>query len=512
MLGWCADLFRFAWALLYWNCRKTAFRLRLARASESPPRPPCQNASDSGVAHRTGCDACLGWNQPLRFQRVCPLLEVRANGAAVCSVDAAQVRPFWRRAVIWIGGFAVVLYVAGAGGLFGFLRLRGYELSPAVVFWPPAWRTFEAAQGQLFARRGREAYQAGRINEAVLALSIAFERDPRNYEAGFLLASLWQTTQPVMSNRLFLQLIREHPAQRAETAQAWQRVLLGRGEFGTSARLAFDMLAADPSRGAAWVQALIFASRQLHSVAPLQDLLTRLPGLKAEYRQAVELEIRLTGLDAGAARQAILGTPVEADAPFLAYYRIDALIRRGFATEGLALLDQASVLANTRERAGLRLDGFAQQGWNPLVQNDLELLLTPAPRRLLVELACAHLVRYPVKENAEVFFRRLEAQPLSSELANYSGFTALFCLAAMLHDDARCAAYAHALRQIAHAPLTALDALPRYFRGENDDRRLSAYLPAAQPLPSDLMMALHERFGGKATGRSPAETQRTREP
>ena len=122
--GWLADVFRFWWGLLYWNMRKSWFRLRGNRA-----RCPCQNPSDSGRALETACDAAQDWHEPARFRRVCPLLAGTPAGLR-CSVDSKDVRPFWRRAGAYYLGTAVAVCVAGAMVAFVVLRLVGYPLSP----------------------------------------------------------------------------------------------------------------------------------------------------------------------------------------------------------------------------------------------------------------------------------------------------------------------------------------------------------------------------------------------
>ena len=73
--GWIADTLRMAWGFLYWNARKSWYRWRGTRGS-----CPCQHPSDSGAAHVTGCEAVIGWAQPVRFRRVCPLLERGTDG------------------------------------------------------------------------------------------------------------------------------------------------------------------------------------------------------------------------------------------------------------------------------------------------------------------------------------------------------------------------------------------------------------------------------------------------
>jgi hypothetical protein len=123
VLGWCADFFRLWWGLLYWNTRKTWFRIRRGRSVV-----PCQNLSDSGRAFETQCEACLTWNRPRRFRRVCPLLVDTPDGLR-CSANTPDVRPFWLRAFGLYGGGLASIYLVAVLGVFISLRLIGYPVS-----------------------------------------------------------------------------------------------------------------------------------------------------------------------------------------------------------------------------------------------------------------------------------------------------------------------------------------------------------------------------------------------
>src|SRR5580658_6015424 len=104
--GWCADLGRFAGTVIPLNLRKSLFRLRRGRGI-----CPCQTPSDSGKAGETACEPVASWHEPRRFQRICPLLRQRPDGAWKCSVNAAEVRPFWGRAAAWVGGSTAAAYL-----------------------------------------------------------------------------------------------------------------------------------------------------------------------------------------------------------------------------------------------------------------------------------------------------------------------------------------------------------------------------------------------------------------
>ena len=213
MLGWLADLFRLAWGLLYWNTRKAWFQWRRGRA-----RCPCQNPSDSGRAFETGCEACVHWHQPARFRRVCPLLVETPDGLR-CAANTADVRPFWGHAARYYGGTLLALYLAGAIAVFAFLRIIGYPSSIVHVTWPGLWYRVPQARGWFFFDRSNRAFAEGKTAEGLLYLSNAYEFDPGNYTIGLTLARALQPGQPAVSNRLYDQLLHQHPALHAATAE-----------------------------------------------------------------------------------------------------------------------------------------------------------------------------------------------------------------------------------------------------------------------------------------------------
>lgn len=492
MLGWCADSFRFLWSLLYWNTRKSLFRLRGAVGTA-----PCQNPSDSGLAARTSCDACLHWHTKTRFKAVCPLLTFDADNNALCSVNANAVRPFWLRAFAYVGVGALCLYLVGTVSVFTLLRTRGYEITYVGVAWPPEWRRFHVVQARLFYEKGRAAFAEGRTSEAVLSLAHAYERDPQLYEAGGLLAWLWQASQPVSANRIYLQLIRDHPQRRAETAQRWHRALLSRGDFESIGRLSTEMLSQDSPHLAAWTYALLFADRHSPSTTPslldqtLQRVSTIPPEAAAVLRQAGELKEKSPEL----ARKRLLRVSGAQEGPasaILEYHRINSLIRLGFPREALEQLDRSSVL-DARANTTLRLDAHAVANNRLERQRIITTVLGSRPTLASIELLAAHLIRYPEASLIETLFSQLESTPLAEVPDNYSGFAALFCLAALHADSPRCDHFSGILRRISGASLTFLSGLEAFLRGETSDRRMGTFLPRLQPLSLEVIYALHDR-------------------
>ena len=232
MLGWLADVFRICWGFCYWNTRKSLYR-----SGRGSSVCPCQNPSDSGRAGETGCDASLHYAKQSRFRVVCPLLKPDASGELKCSVNAAEVRPFWGRAFFFIFTCIALLLSGSIFGTYGVMRAIGYPVTVRMVAWPPDWVRINDARSAYFLEQAEDSYQRGDLNGAVMALSLAYEYDPANYDAGLSLAKLWQASRPDVSNHLYEQLMTDHPEQRARTAQTWLRALLPRADYAAIEQL-----------------------------------------------------------------------------------------------------------------------------------------------------------------------------------------------------------------------------------------------------------------------------------
>lgn len=489
MSGWCADLFRAVGSLLYWNTRKTLFRLRGARG-----QAPCQNPSDSGRAHETGCDACLHWRKPRRFRHVCPLLAFSPAGAPICSVPTSEVRPFWTRAFLFAGAGIFTAYLLLVIFAFGFLKQRGYEISFATVALPTRWERFPDIQARLFFNKGREAYAAGRLNEAVLALSFAFEKSPENYEAGALLAWIWQASQPTLSNRIYLQLLRSHPDRRAETAQRWYRVLLNRGDFVSIAHLAAEQLAQHPASTPAWVYALLFASRQAPQAGLLAKALEHASAFDPEVRGVLQLEQTLRNLDPPTAVSLLLGSHAgSSEKPLVLYHHIDSLIRLKHGRKALDILNNQGSALDERSRATLKLAALGMIHDTSARRAEIESILGAGTTLAAVEFLTANLISYPEVQLIRAYFSMLEKHPLAATSDNFGGYAALYCLAALSNDADRTSMLAEVLRQISGTPLTFLTGIEHYFHGDAEDQRLTTYLSRLQSLPIEVVFALYER-------------------
>lgn len=494
VIGWAGDFFRFWWSLFYWNIRKTVFRWRGGRC-------PCQNPSDSGRALETACDACGPWHQPARFRRVCPLLVLTPAGLR-CSADTKDVRPFWGRTLGFCGGGAAAVYLTAVLGVFAVLRGIGYPVRFAAVAWPPAWREIQAARAEYFYEKARQALAASRVNEALLALSYAYNLNPHNHQAGLLLARLWQTSQPVLSDRLYARLLHDDPGQAVPVAQEWYRALLARGDFPRIAQLVPAFLADDDAHAPVWLYAIFFATRRLGDPEPLQRLLEKKPSLPPDLGRLVQIELWAeTGRTRDAHNALLSLTP---DTAYGFYYQISELTALGFPDDALLALDRAAAVLPQRERIALRMDTFAAKGWQSLVHNEVELVLTGSPTPAAVELLCTQLIRHPDAESLAALFRRLQQNPLPPSADAYQATLALFCAAGVNADWQDLQTARNMLRQMSGASFATLDVAEAYFRGRSAERRLGSVLPMLQPLELDVTYALFEHYGGnRAAARAP---------
>lgn len=490
MLGWTADLFRLYWGLLYWNIRKSWFR---ARRGRSPC--PCQSPSDSGRAFETGCEACIPWAKPARFRRVCPLLVETKEGLR-CSVDTADVRPFWKRATAVYGGTLGSIYLAGALVVFGLLRGVGYPVSVLDVALPPRWHRLNHARAWYFFEQSRRAFATGQNAEGLLFLANAYDFDPTNYQIGITLAKNYQVGQPGQSDRVFARLMQEHPDYAAATAWDWYRALLPRGAFDRVAVLARDQVVADPAHGHAWIRALLFATKQLHNDAALRELRANPAPAAAAWHPLIEVELLMRAGRTREARQ-LLDRPWPANAPsFTVVYRITALITLGDTLAALDLNERSRrVVPGFDDEAWLtlRLDALATGGVKNDLRNNLDALLGQRLNLPIIKILCAQLIRHP---DAETFARladkiEREKLPLDSDSAGI--WFSLLCTAGVVGDQTRLHQITDRLKGATQTPFVALVLVERFFRGESAERRITSILPIL-PLPIEVIYALIEHY------------------
>jgi tetratricopeptide (TPR) repeat protein len=489
VIGWFADLFRLAWGLLYWNTRKSLFRLRRGRT-----RPPCQSPSDSGRAMETHCDACLHWHKPARFQRVCPLLAMGKDGW-VCSANAAEVRPFWGGFVRYYGATLVATYTVIVLTVFVFLRTVGYPVSILHVGFPFLWHKVPQARGAFFLEKSNRAFATGKTSEGLIYLNNAYQFDPSNYGAGLSLAKNYQAGQPRVSDEFYARLLRDHPDHRDATSQEWFRALLARGDFPKAAQLALTEMPLDAARAQVWLRSLLFTTHHWGDDAPLRQIAaSRSPGTVV-WHNIVETELLLrSGRRADAL--AALEKPWPAQSPsFAIYYQIDMLISLGRTFAALDLLAaQPPGKIDDEAALTLRLKAYAT-GKNPgLLGREFDRVLVQLnPPR--IKTLCAHLIRYPDLALFERLCTRLERNGMVLSTETAAVWFTLLCTAGAVGDDARLHDFSSRLKQASSNPFVALAAIEAFFRGTTVEKRITSFLPIL-PLPLEVNYALIERYPG----------------
>jgi hypothetical protein len=488
-MGWITDFFRLAWSYLYWNARKSVYRRRGAQG-----RCPCHHPSDSGRAWETACAAITHWNDPTRFQRVCPLLQRNAAGAWRCTADRADVRPFWGRAAIFYGSAVLVTYLTAALAVFVFLRSVGYGVTFPGVLWPPAWEKFTAIRSEFFLKKYQASAQAGDMQAALMSLSTAYSLEPQNYSAGRQLARLWQINQPLYSNQVYRRLINDHPDQAEVTAQVWFRALLARGDFHGVETLAAERLVAAPERSAAWLNAFLFANRRTAN-AKLRTALSSNPALSATGRFLLALSEDLAArTDAVEIRTRLL-TAAAGAGDSLSFYQVcRELIARGSPAEALEWMERRSGLLGARDLVPLRLDALAALGWASTLENEVRSLLASPPAPIMAELLSAHLIRYPDEAVRELVFTRVEESPFAADDAGYAAYLALFCAAGAGRDAPRVEWTANRIQTLLGNNFRGLSAVGASLLDGNRNSRIENYLPALQPLSLEVTYALFEHY------------------
>ena len=484
-MGWLSDWFRTGWALLYWNWRKTLFRVR------RPAFSPCQNPSDSGRAWETRCEACFGWRQPARFHRVCPLLRPAPDGSLKCSVNTADVRPFWLRAAFFYGAAFLALYLLAVGGTVAVMRTIGYPVSVRAVAWPPAWKEINHARSAYFLRRAETAYAQDQINEAVLSLRLAYDYHPGNYDAGLMLARIWQTGRPDIANQLYGRLLQEHPAQRPATAQHWLRALLPRADYAAIEELAAAALQFDAEHAGAWLNALLFATERTGNHGLLERLESSV--LPAGVTDLLRVERLLREPEPFAGLEA-LASPRPSDVPeYVVHHQIRRLISLGFAPQALDLIAIERRRLSDYDRVALELDALATINHRRLRMVAFDNLVGQTARLPAVELLAAHLIRHPDPGLYDRWRRQLDFTRFTEPAERHAATLAVYCVAGVHADEAQLTDLGQQLREATGADYAALASAEAFFQDARTGR-IQDILPLLQPLALEINYALLARF------------------
>ena len=393
VLGWITDIFRICWGFIYWNSRKSVYRWTGRRGV-----CPCQNASDSGRAHETGCDAALNFTKPVRFRVVCPLLKPRADGTLMCSVDKEDVRSFWGRVVLTAILSVTLFYAALVLTIFGFMHQVGYPISIQMIAWPPKWSEINQAKSQYFLQNAQEAFNEGELTETVMSLSLAYEYDVYNYEAGFFLARLWQANRPEFSNHLYQELITHHPEHRIQTAQAWLRSLLPRADYHWIEKLAINALRFGDNSSPAWLNAFLFSNQRTANDTVIQNLLETPETLSPGVETVLRWEQHIRQSPPKAAREFLLQSPPSNSSDFVYYFQIRLLISMGFPIDAVDIINGGKNPLSDRDRITLELPALAEANFQRSYHKLFDNILRIPPSLGQIDILASHLITHPNQE------------------------------------------------------------------------------------------------------------------
>ena len=481
MLGALSDFGRFAWGLLYWNTRKSVFRLSRARN-----RNPCQTPSDSGKAMETHCEACQSWSKPVRFQKVCPLL-VKTPAGLRCSVNSAEVRPFWSIALRYYALTLLSAYLAGAIGLFGYLRSIGYPVNIVQVVWPGLWYKVPQAQSAYFLSQTHQAFAKGRFREGLLELGNAYEADPKNYAVAIEYAQNTQAAEPYVADDVYLKAMIDHPEFRENTANLWLQALAARGDFKQLGKLAAGELLHPKGNANLWMRALVTSCRMMADPSPMQRIVDR-PEL-AVWHPLLETEIAAETARTVPQIDAARGVWPPPMPAYGVYYQISALMDAGEAIAGLDLLETSLKRLDAMARIELRLKGLARGGADTLREREIRSLFDGAFTAQEVEVVAAHLIVFPHRASLLAVYRSMVSRHPEINRETAGPWLSLMCAAGIQRDFVTMHDIGLRLRSSGGAPTVILQALESYFRRESAARRVTSFLPFV-PLPLEVTYAL----------------------
>lgn len=409
----------------------------------------------------------------------------------MCRVNASEVRPFWGRALAWTAGTGVALGLLAGLGVFVAMRGLGYPVSLRQVLWPPAWRELAAVRAELFITQARENFLAGRVPEAISALSVAHEMDPRNYAVAMMLAQFHRASQPATADQLFAQLLREHPNRAVETARAWYLSLLTRGQLTEAGEISAQRIAAEPDQAAAWTHALVFTLRRTQRPDRLEAAAKAAPAPAAGVLR-LEAEL-MREPDAARRRQRLRDAPLPDAFGYAWVHRAERFLWDGHADDALQLLQAARdrrVLGG-RDLMPLVLRARAKAGDSAGLRRETELLLAE-PGAAELQVLGQHLVIHP---QPELLVRTLAALPgtLPADEEWRSPLLSLYCAAGVQKDRTALRALRDRFEPVFGPTQSGLAELELFFVGRMEARPFFTVLPRVEPLPTELLYALLER-------------------
>jgi len=484
------DFFRFWWSLINWNVRKTLFVLRGRKG-----RAPCQHPSDSGRAMVTGCEACGSWRRPSRFKSVCPLL-VRHDGGWRCSVDSGAVRPFWGRATGFGAIGAIVAYVVLAMAVLLTFRAVGYRTLQYGDFFSTDLRTrFREAQAGYYANRAEESFKAGDYRGGLLALSVAYNKNPHDWATGLTLARLLQrSNQFKIGDDVFEKLLGDFPDRAEEVSAVWSEALLFRGDWLKLGRLSAGRAAAGGPATGAWMRTLVFALRKLPEGQTTIGFAECRPLLRDPHVRILDAELAIREKDFDRARAIIAGLPAMSDA-FFAQYAVEFAIETGDLSAASIALDALEPVLGSFFHNLYAARIAADLGQPSVAALSFGNLLNPPVTLEELDFACAEILRRPAKDRLQVALDAFAASPDARNRPEY--VMAFVAAAAATGDKDGLERLYEASVALDGTTIVRLRLLADAISGKSGEITPSGIL-TGYPFPRETMLALIDWFAKQA--------------
>ncbi|MCC5023492.1 MAG: hypothetical protein J6386_12225 [Candidatus Synoicihabitans palmerolidicus] len=366
-----------------------------------------------------------------------------------------------------------------------------------IVALPSNWYQINLARAEYFMGKAEKAYQTGDLNEAVIALSMAYEYDPTNYDAGLSLAKLWQAGRADLSNHLYERLMLEHPAEQPRTAQTWLRALLLRADYSAIEVLAARAIEFDPEFVPAWIHELLFSNERSGNTPLLTRILQSGADFPPGVREVLTLETEIRARPGNYARN-LLGHPPPADVPsFVVYYQLRRLIGLGNPDKALELLQSLSTRLSDRDGIALKLKAFsADLSRRAEYARLFEQVLALEPSMSQIKVICAHLIASPDPTLYNRVKQRIDLMRLPTPGEQITGLMGLFSLSAAHKDLPHMSQLASILRQETGSKFNALNGAEAMIR-DPERVRIDMVLSTLQPMSLDLIYAMLERFDSR---------------
>lgn len=484
-MGWMSDAFRFLWGLLYWNARKSAFRKAPHRR-----RCPCQAPSDSGRAFETACEACMSWNEPARFRFVCPALTVRPEGCQ-CSLDAANVRPFWKRAFLVYAALFAFTWLGGASAYSFLLARQGVSVSFISVACPLLWHRIPQARAAHFHNLGIAALQQGHLRGASINLHLAWSIDPSRGDTALILARIAAFSNIELADSISRDLLNRQASLSEPVAQEWLALLLARGDFPSVRVLALQRARQNPEAASPWIHALIVATRTLNDSATLAAAIAD-PTL-APWRTVFEIETLFRQRRTSAILARLAASP-KPSLPYFAYYHVHLLLALNLPAEALdAIAIHDAVLPQT-DKIDVWLEAWTQLGRKQRVHQIATDLLRQPPSSTILVLLSNHLLRHPDPSLAALVWSHLKTRPLAPTEDSLHAYNAFFCACSVNSDKTLADELKTEIHRRTGARFFALDLAESYFKSSDKSLKINNFLPLL-PLPLTSLYTLQASIG-----------------